>query len=464
MSELETEYQKTLDYLYGFVDFSLQRNFRYVPGQFELGRMRELASALGDPQEHYPSLHVAGTKGKGSVSALCASALQAAGYRVGLYTSPHLDDYAERIQVDGRNIPHADLIALVDELKPVIESIPKLSTFEITTALAFLYFARQEVTAAVIEVGLGGRLDATNILNPLVTVITSLSYDHTAILGNTLTEISGEKAGIIKTGVPVVISPQLDEARLVLEHVAGEREAPLTQVNRDVHFKLLSHTLQGQSFLVWKSEDQERFDAYLSGGESHGWQPTKLTIPLLGYHQVVNAATAYATLQVANQRGLSVSEETIRQGFQNTVWAGRFEVLQDEAGNMVVLDCAHNRDSAAKLRLTLDDYFPAKPVVMVFGASEDKDVRGMFNELLPRVREVIAVKSFHPRAMDPQLLVDLAHQAGSTACIVLDVAEGLDKALRLAGKDALVLVTGSIFVASGARIHWFANRSVNAGS
>lgn len=463
MSELETRYQQTLEYLYSFVDFSLQRNFRYVPGQFDLGRMRELAAALGDPQDSYPMLHVAGTKGKGSVAALCAGALQAAGYRVGLYTSPHLDDYAERIQINGVQIPHAELINLVEEIKPVIERIPKLSTFEITTGLAFLYFARQGVTAAVIEVGLGGRLDATNIITPRLTVITSLSYDHTALLGNTLTEIAGEKAGVIKPGIPVIVSPQLDEARLVLERAAEEQQAPLVQVGRDVHFKPLSHALDGQEFLVWNAEDQVRFNEYLTKGPAAVWQPERLRIPLLGHHQVVNAATAYAALQTSRRRGLMVSEEAIRQGFTTVVWPGRFEVLQGKAGSTVVLDCAHNRDSALKLRLTLDDYFPGKPVVMVFGASEDKDVQGMFSELLPRVGELIAVKSFHPRAMDPEILVNLAHEAGCPARIVLDVAEALDEALRLAGNEAIVLVTGSIFVAAGARIHWFANRSTNAG-
>lgn len=463
MSELETQYQQTLDYLYSFVDFSLQRNFRYVPGQFELGRMRELAAALGDPQTRYPSIHIAGTKGKGSAAALCASALQADGYRVGLYTSPHLDDYVERIQIDGQQIPHADLITLVNEIKPVIENIPKLSTFEITTALAFLYFARQGVTAAVIEVGLGGRLDATNIITPLLSVITSLSYDHTAILGNTLAEIAGEKAGIIKPGVPVVISPQLEEARLVLEREAGERQAPLIQVGRDVHFKPLNPSLSGQEFLVWNADDQARFDEYMAHAETASWQPTRLHIRLLGHHQVVNAVTAYTALQTARRQGLALSEDAIHEGFQRAHWPGRFEVLQDQSGNTVVLDCAHNRDSALKLRLALDDYFPARPVVMVFGASEDKDVAGMFSELLPRVRQVIAVKSFHPRAMEPELLVDLAHQSGCPAHIVPDVAEALDEALRSASQQAIVLVTGSIFVAAGARIHWFANRSTNAG-
>jgi dihydrofolate synthase/folylpolyglutamate synthase len=296
-----------------------------------------------------------------------------------------------------------------------------------------------------------------------VAVISSLSYDHTAMLGNTLAEIAGEKAGIIKPGIPIVASPQVEEARLVLERVAEEQQAPLIQVSRDVHFKPLNHTLSGQEFLVWNADDQVRFNAYLTRGVAAAWQPERLRIPLLGHHQVVNAATAYAALQTARQHGLLISDDAIRQGFAGVIWPGRFEVLQGKAGSTLVLDCAHNRDSALKLRLTLDDYFPGKPVVMLFGASEDKDVQGMFSELLPRVREVVAVKSFHPRAMDPEILVNLAHQAGCPARIVLDVAEGLDEVLRLAGDDAIVLVTGSIFVVAGARIHWFANRSNNAG-
>ena len=205
-------YQDTLDYLYSFIDYSLQKTFRYSPEKFDLGRMRDFMAALGNPQNGYKILHVAGTKGKGSVSALCASALKESGARVGMYTSPHLQDYAERIQVDGNPIPHHDLVTLVEEIKPYISASPEITTFEITTALAFLYFARCKVSAAVMEVGLGGRLDATNVCTPEVTVITSISYDHTDLLGETLAEIAGEKGGIIKPNVPVVISPQEEEA------------------------------------------------------------------------------------------------------------------------------------------------------------------------------------------------------------------------------------------------------------
>ena len=441
MDEIETKYQATLEYLYHYVDYSLVRNFRNSPETFDLGRMRKLAQVMGDPQEAYPIIHVAGTKGKGSVSALCASALQAAGYRVGLYTSPHLDDFSERIQLNGEPISHAELVRLVEEQRAVIETIPNITFFEITTALAFLYFAQQKATAAVIEVGLGGRLDATNICRPRVAIITSLSYDHIALLGNTLAEIAGEKAGIIKDNIPVVLSPQKEEARAVVRRVAQEHGARLFELGQDYGFAALSHSLNGQVFQVWQSAE---------GGEV---QSTELEIPLLGAHQVENAATAYVALQVASQNGLLLTKKQIWQGFRQVAWPGRFEVLQCDPG--LVVDCAHNRDSAEKLRKSVDDYFPGKPVVLIFGASEDKDIEGMLEELIPRVEQVILVKSYHPRAADPEKLMELIQKYGKPVQIILEVPEALDEALKRAANGKLVLVTGSIFVAAGARIAWF---------
>jgi dihydrofolate synthase/folylpolyglutamate synthase len=449
-------YQETLDYLYSFVDYSLTRAFRNAPEHFDLGRMRDFMAYLGNPERDYPIIHVAGTKGKGSVSAFCAGALQAAGYRVGLYTSPHLQDYTERIQLNRTPIPQAELVALVDEIRPFLDRGTQLTTFEITTALAFLYFSRQAATAAVFEVGLGGRLDATNIITPLLSVITSISYDHTEILGSTLTEIAGEKAGIVKQAVPLVIAPQQEEARQVFLRVAQERNAPLTQVGRDYDYAALSESLiGGQTMLVWSASDQPYLDAYIESAGLQEWEPTRLTIPLLGYHQVENAATAYAALQVARGCGLPVSEEAIRNGFASTHWPGRFELLQRYPP--LVIDCAHNRDSALKLRLALDDYFPGLPVVLVFGASEDKDIEGMYSELLPRVRQVVATRSTHPRAADPELLVNLAHRFGRPAKYYDKVEQALAEAIRLAAGEALVLVTGSIFVAAAAREVWYSD-------
>src|SRR5688572_6639109 len=248
--DIETQYNQALDYLYSFVDYSLKHSSELAKAEFNLDRVFALMEELGNSHTKYPIIHVAGTKGKGSVSALCASALQAAGYKTGLYTSPHLLDYTERIQINGKPISHEQLIELVEEIKPAVAKIPKLTTFEITTAIGFLTFAKQKVDAAVFEVGLGGRLDATNVLTPKVSVITSLSYDHMAVLGDTLAKIAGEKAGVIKEGVPVVSAPQKEEALEVLERVAKLEECEFTLVGKDLTFTRLGASLDGQVLTV----------------------------------------------------------------------------------------------------------------------------------------------------------------------------------------------------------------------
>ncbi len=453
MIDVETAYQQALDYLYSFVDYSLTRNLRYSPEKFDLGRMAALMASLGNPHRAYPLIHIAGTKGKGSTAAMCAAALQAAGYRVGFYTSPHLQDFNERIQVDGTYISHGELVEVVETLKPYVARIERLTTFEITTAAAFLYFKQQNVNAAVIEVGLGGRLDATNVVDPLVAVITSLSMDHMAVLGDTLAKIAFEKAGIIKPGRPVVLSPQKDEARQVVERVAQERHARLIQVGKDFLFAPLSHTLERQTLAVWPAQDQALADEFKASGGRTTWQPTRLTIPLLGYHQVENAAAAYAALQVARQEGLAVPEAAIVAGFNKVSWPARFEFLCRLP--ILVVDSAHNRDSALKLRLALDDYLPGMPVILLFGASEDKDVAGMFAELLPHVRQLITTQSIHPRAMDANKLVELAQPFGKPAQAVVPVELALETALQLAGQEAAVVAAGSLFVAAAVREAWF---------
>ena len=455
--DLENAYQQALDYLYKFVDYSLTRNFRYTPEKFDLGRMVELMQRLGDPQMNYPVIHVAGTKGKGSTAAMIASSLHAAGYKTGFYTSPHLHDYAERIQVNRQDISHADFVELVEELRPHAEKVKQITTFELTTALGMLYFARQHVDVAVLEVGLGGRLDATNVVNPLVSVITSLSMDHMNVLGDTLAKIAAEKAGIIKPGRPVVSSLQREDARVVVEQVAAERGARLIEVGRDILFAPREHSLEGQSMLVWSATDQSLMDAYIEGETGKNWSPLCLTIPLLGRHQIDNAVTAYAALQVAKQEGLKLSEKDIQTGFANVSWPGRFEILSRKP--MLVIDSAHNRDSALKLRMALDDYLTGQPVVLVFGASEDKDVPGMFAELLPRVRRVVATQSVHPRAMPADKLVELAHQFGCPAQVVPDLKQAVKRALSLAGDDCAVVAAGSLFVAAAVREVWFEMRN-----
>lgn len=449
MNEIEKKYQEALDFLYSFIDYSLKRNFRNAAEKFDLERMREFLRHLGNPQKDYGIIHVAGTKGKGSVSAICASVLTAHGYKTGLYTSPHMVDFTERIRINGQDILKEDLVELVDVLKPVTQLVNEITTFELTTALAFLHFSRQKVDFAVFEVGLGGRLDATNIVDPIVAVITSISYDHVQILGNTLSEIAGEKGGIIKHNKPVVLAPQKEEARLKLEAIARERAAPLIQVGRDYLYAADSHNLNEQTLLVWTPDEQSLVDRFIESGGRDIWSPLRLHIPLLGFHQVENAATAYAALKTAEKFGVELSQEAYQNGFAGVDWPGRMELLRRHPP--IVIDSAHNRYSALRLRQAMDDYFPGLPIILVFGASEDKDVEGMFQELLPRVHRVITTQSTHPRAMDAKTLLDIAHRCGRSAKAITPVEEALEAAIKEAGQESVVLIAGSIFIAAAAR-------------
>jgi len=433
------ECQAALDYIYSFVDYSRTHQQNLAPENFDLRRMRALLERLGNPQDRYKTIHIAGTKGKGSVSAFCATALQEAGYKTGLYTSPHLRDFTERIQIDHAPIPEDALAALVEEIKPHVAAIPRLTTFEITTALAFWYFARQRVEAAVIEVGLGGRLDATNLITPQVSVITSISKDHTCVLGDTLGEIAAEKGGIIKPGVPVVLAPQRSEPREILRQIAAERGCPLTQVGADYKFSIKSRALDGQVVSIWRPNG--------APGE-----PVLLKIGLLGDHQAENAATAYAALHVAGETGLSLSERDIRRGLEETAWPGRFEVLESRPVPLIV-DAAHNPYSANALRNALDQYFPARPLVLIVGFSADKDVPAMLNAWLPHARQVIATQSGHPRAMPPGEIAAVVRKISDLPVTTApDAAAALAEARRLASEDDLILGTGSIFLAASVRI------------
>lgn len=433
---IEQKYNNSLDYLYSFVDYSLKHSSELAKADFSLDRMFALMESLGNPQKKYPIIHVAGTKGKGSVSALCASGLKFAGYKVGLYTSPHLLDYCERIQIDGEPISHEQLNELIEEIKPHVAKIEKLTTFEITTALAFMAFAKHCVTAAVFEVGLGGRLDATNVVTPKVSVITSLSYDHTVVLGNTLALIAGEKAGIIKDGVPVVSSPQKDEALTVLERVAKEKNSQLTLVGSDVKFEALEASLDGQTFKL---------------------QPSNLptfNIPLLGSHQIENAATAYTALRTS---GIPISDEQIQKGFSQVKWPARFEVVRRDPP--VIFDSAHNQDSFEKLSETLETYFPGKKIYLIFGASEDKNIPGMFAALKLKIAKIILTRADHPRALEVEKIASLAEQAGAEHEAAVPVKAALARALDLSSKDgSIVLSAGSMFVTAEVMKEW---KSIN---
>jgi dihydrofolate synthase/folylpolyglutamate synthase len=437
-------YQEALDYIYSFVDFSRTHQENLSPENFDLSRMVDFMDLLGSPQEAYPALHIAGSKGKGSVAAFCASILQTAGYKVGLYTSPHLKDFEERIQVNQAPISRRTLAEYVEEIKPAVESITKLTTFEIMTGMAFLFFARQEVDIAVIEVGLGGRLDATNIITPLVSVITSLYLDHVTILGDTIEEIAREKGGIIKPGIPVVCAPQEENAIQVIKDIAAAQQSRLIQVEKDYPYQILSSTLDGQVFSLKAPERED--------SPSSSYQ-----IPLLGTYQVLNAVTAYAAVDTIRNLGFPVSERDISRGLASTLWPARFEVARQRPP--VIFDSAHNPASMRKLRETIDYYFPDLPLILVFGISEDKQLEGMYQAILPRTSHLICTQADHPRAMEAAVLADRANDYPCSVEAIPIVKDALSRALKLADQNQLVLAAGSIFLAASARIAWYEDLS-----
>ncbi len=431
-------YQEILDYIYSFVDFSRTHQDNLKAENFDLRRMFALMEILGSPQDHFPAIHVAGSKGKGSVSAFCASALQSAGFKVGLYTSPHLRDFEERMQVDQQPIPRQRIVEYVTEMKPAIAQLPGLTTFEIMTGLAFIYFSREKVDIAVIEVGLGGRLDATNIITPLVSVITSLYLDHVAILGDTLEQIASEKGGIIKPGRAVICAPQESNALEVIQKIARENRSALIEVEQDYPYTVVAKDLDGQEFQI----DLPEYET----------EPN-FRIPLLGDFQIINALTALAALKEVSRHGYSLDLPTIREGFLRVNWPGRFEVMRKDPP--VVVDSAHNPAAVGKLRDTINDFFPDRDLILVFGISEDKQLDGMFAEILPRTAHLICTRADHPRALDPDRMAELARGYPCEISSIPDVRDALAKALSLVDEGQAVVVAGSIFVAASARIAWF---------
>lgn len=434
------EYHSALRYLYGLVDYEKQRIERYSPEEFRLDRVAEFLAQLGTPQAAYPKIHVAGTKGKGSTAAMLASVAQEANLKVGLYTSPHLHTYRERMRINGEPISRSEMAALVEEIQPVVETIPGLTMFEVTTALAFLYFARQQIDLAIIEVGLGGRLDATNVITPLVSIITSLSLDHTYLLGDTLGEIAGEKAGIIKPGIPVVSAPQRPEAQKVLEQTAGERQAPLTLVGDDWSWTPGSRSLEGQTLMVTHANSPSALDG-------------EYQLPLIGTFQQENAVTAIAALSILQEQGTAwVNRDVVYQGLKKTNWPGRMEVLNHDP--LVIVDCAHNPYSVEVLRDSLELWFPEQRWVLIYGASNDKDISGMLKALLPISAHVVVTRSYHPRASTPYMLADQCAALGHGAEIAINPNRALEQACQHLKPGIGILVAGSIFLAADIRELW----------
>ncbi len=363
-------YSDALRFLNSFTDYERMASV-YAPGDYNLERMRRLLSALGNPERAFLSLHIAGTKGKGSTAHLAEAILREAGYRTGLYTSPHLVDLRERIRLDGKILSEQDFTRVMAEMEPELRRL-RPTYFETMTAAAFLLFAEKGVDYAVVEVGLGGRLDATNVILPAACAITTIDYDHMEKLGNTLEEIAGEKAGILKPGIPAVSSPQPPAARRVLDKVNGLIYP---------RFRVLS----SRGFVVkFTVEDRPH------------------ELPVLGEHQAANAATALALVE---RSGAIVSSGAVRRAFRKVRLPGRVERVGRRP--TLIVDAAHNPVSARALAAALRGV-PRRRLVLVFGASADKDYRGMLASLLPAADLAIFTKASNPRAAAPSDLMILA--------------------------------------------------------
>lgn len=420
------DYQQSLDYVLDFADFERWPGAGYAE-RWDLRRVEELLEQIGSPHLQRKTVHIAGSKGKGSTAAMIASALIASGYRTGLYTSPHLHTIRERIRIDDKPIEETEFAASVADLKPHVETINQkwegtLSTFEILTSLAFNHFHQSAAEYQVLETGLGGRLDATNVAAPEVCVLTSISLDHTAVLGDSIAKIATEKAGIIKQGVTVISSPQVPEAADVIRSVCTQKQAKLVMVGTDI---------------IWDGEGLDHHTQLLRVKGING--SYNLTIPLLGEHQLENAATAVGALEALN-----IDRENIASGLANVQWAGRLQILQEEP--LLIADGAHNDDSARRLVASLKRYFNYDRATLIMGSSADKNASAMISEFAPFFDRVVTTTSQHPRATKSTDLADEFMRYGADVTTTDNVKQAISEAMNDAGKNDLICATGSLFL------------------
>jgi len=438
-------YDEVMQFLLEFVDYEKVAKFKYDIATFNLQRVEELMSAVGSPHRAFPSIHIAGTKGKGSTACMVQSILTAAGLRTGLFTSPHLCRLEERMTVDGEMMSEEELVRTANALVPYTgrarRERPNESPtyFELVTALGFLHFAERRVDVAVVEVGMGGRLDATNVIQPAVTVVTRVDMDHVERLGPTLAKIAWEKAGIIKPGVPLVCAPQEPEALRVIEGVAREREAPVWRVGVEYRFDRVETGIGPEGPYC-------RLD--LQGPESHH---EGLSVPLLGRHQAINAAVAVAAVERFREvSGVEVGEEALRHGLASTRCPARLEYFPGRPP--VLLDGAHNPASVRALRDALEEAFPDRRMVLVMGISRDKDAEEMLKIILPAAARVIFTRSDSPRAEEPDILAGKARALRAVEVEALeDAGSALARARELAGPEDLICISGSFYLAGNLR-------------
>ena len=472
-------YEKALSFLYGQINYEKMTVSSANRYRFRLQRMSELLRELGlerylyspsSPKPPIPLIHIAGTKGKGSVAAMVAAILTASGLRTGLYTSPHLQRLEERFRVDGETCPPEHLVTLVQEIRQAVVSpsftndttSPKdgPSFFELTTALALLHFERSQCQAIVLEVGLGGRLDSTNVCAPTISVVTSIGLDHQHVLGNDLTQIAAEKAGIIKHGVPVVSGVMDPAAQTVVESIAIEHRCTYWQLGREFQFQGFEDARWGSRLVYTGPGDSGPGDS----GPGDSRKRIETFVPLEGTHQCRNAAIALATVEALGRQGNPITDTAIDEGLAGLTCPGRIEPFLLSDGVMAVVDVAHNEDSVAALCDCLRNRSANRNIAVVFGTSVDKSAEVMLKQLASISDEIVLTR-FHgnPRFVEPGELVTLLPQDWSgTAEAMTDPILACEKALARISPDGILVVCGSFFLAAETR-PWIRKISIESG-
>jgi len=412
--------------------------------KFNLENITILAKSLGHPEQKYPSAHIAGTNGKGSTAAFLESILRHAGYRTGLYTSPHLERINERIRVNGEEIPDTAFADIFSRIHSVIEGLLADGTlrahptfFECVTAIAFVYFAEAGVRFAVFETGLGGRLDSTNIVIPQVSIITRIDFDHENFLGHSLREIASEKAGIIKPGVPVIIAEQRDEALQVLLAKAHESGAPIFESNA-------TFTIESSQIVDGRVRALAR---EIASGNKYQLFPQ-----LAGRFQLQNALNAAAAVRVLQSQGFKIADNAIEQGIATAVWPGRIEKVHSNPD--IYLDGAHNPSAARELAIFLEENVRGKKLIIIFGALRDKAVDEIAGILFPLASDVIFTQPNTSRSISASQLAEITGHHASHFTIIPDAEKALESAMAQAAPQDVICITGSLYLVGQLRRHW----------
>lgn len=438
-------YEEALSFLYKAIDYEKLINYQYNASTFSLERMKKLLAYAGNPHRELPCIHITGTKGKGSTAIMISTILEHAGLTTGLFISPHLIDIKERIQINHKRISAPEFTSILNDLRPYIQHLreTELSAsptfFEMLTAAGMLYFKKKRVEMAVLEVGLGGRLDSTNVILPQVAIITNVGLDHTAILGNTLSSIAFEKAGIIKQHVPVVSGVEAPEALPVIENACREKDAPLYLLGRDIWVEeVRSFDRNGTRGLICKIKT---------------WRHTyhDIVLPLVGIHQAQNCALVLGALEVMRCRNyISISDDVIREALASLYCPARIEIFSKNPS--IILDFAHTVDSMRFLKKTLLENFKFHKLILILGFSQDKDLDNILKEIVWEGDCIVVTRSRNPRAAEPDdLYRRIEKLCGKRSKILDNVRDAVAAAKQIASQEDLICITGSAYLAGEAR-------------